>query len=252
MTIIFFTFHYHSFLSMNNVPSYVPGTFIAIVVAILSFITYAIKQASPGKKNLTPSISVTILLAWVFLVSVLTFNSFFQNYSLPPRLLFFLLVPTGFITILFLRPKSRKFLQDMPLTTLHYIHIVRVPVEMVLWWLSVWLLIPKEMTFEGANLDIISGISAPFAAVFMVGSRSKNRVGGVIWNLLSLGLLINIVARAIRFSPYYFTPENTEIGNTGIFYFPYILLPTFVVPVILFAHLVSLYQLIFKKDQLQF
>ena len=232
---------------MDNIPSYVPGTFIAIVVAVLAFIVYAISQAAPGKKNLIPSISVTVLLAWIFLLSILTFNDFFLNYTPPFRLLLFLGVPILFMTTLFCIPKTRLFLEHMPLTTLHYIHIVRVPVEMVLWWLSVWLLIPKELTFEGANLDIISGISAPFAAVFMVGGRSVNRVGAVIWNMLSLGLLINVVIRAIRLTPYFFTPEASEIGNTGVFYFPYILLPTFVVPVVLLAHLVSLYQLILKK-----
>ena len=237
---------------MDNIPSYIPGSFIAIVVAVLSFIIYAVSQAALGKRNLTPSISVTLLLAWIFLVSLLTFKGFFEDYSSPPRLIFFLAGPILFILVLFIHPGSRKFLQKMPLTTLHYIHIIRVPVEVVLLWLSVWFLIPKEMTLEGANLDIISGISAPFAAVFMVGSRSKSRVAAVIWNLLALALLLNIVARAIILSPYFFTPSGSEVGNTGVFFFPYILLPTFIVPAILFSHLVSLYQLIFQKDQLQF
>ena len=237
---------------MDNIPSYIPGTFIAIVISVLAFLGYAINQAVTEKKTLAPFISIALLLGWILFVSILTLNDFFLDYSFPPRLFFFLAVPTGFMVILFAYPKSREFLQRMPLTTLHYIHIVRVPVEMVFWWLSVCLLIPKELTFEGSNLDIISGISAPFAAVFMVGNKSKNRVGAVIWNLLSLGLLIHIVIKAINYSPYFFTPENSEVGNTGIFLFPYILLPTFVVPAILFSHFVSLYQLIFKKDQLQF
>ena len=141
---------------------------------------------------------------------------------------------------------------EIPLTTLHYIHIVRVPIEMVLWWLSVCMLVPMELTFEGENLDIISGISAPFAAVFMVGSRSKNRVGAVIWNLLALGLLLNIALKAISVTPYFYTPTHDLVANTGVFQFPYILLPTFVVPVILFSHIVALYQLFFKKDHPHF
>ena len=138
---------------------------------------------------------------------------------------------------------------EFPITTLHYLHIIRVPVEMVLWWLSVAMVIPEIMTFEGANLDIISGISAPFAAVFMVGARSKSRIGAIIWNLLALGMLFNIVFIAISHTPYFYEATDEVPANVGVFNFPYILLPTFVVPAVFFSHLVSLNQLIFKKDQ---
>ena len=236
---------------MDSIPNYVPGTFIAIVLSVLAFLTYAVSSASPGKKNLTPSIVLTVLFGWIFLVSVLTFNGFFQNFTSPPRLLVFVGLTLLSIISLFILPRTRSFLMAMPITTLHYIHIIRVPVEMVLWWLSVWALIPVEMTFEGSNLDIISGISAPFAAVFMVGTRSKSRIGAVIWNAIALTLLFNIVIRAIALTPYFYSPSN-EAPNMGVFSFPYVLLPTFVVPTVFFCHIVSLYQLIFKKDQLQF
>ena len=141
---------------------------------------------------------------------------------------------------------------EIPITTLHYLHIIRVPVEMVLFWLSIELVVPKIMTFEGANFDIISGISAPFAAVFMVGTRSKTKTGAVIWNLLALALLANIVFIAISHTPYFYTATTEVPANLAVFFFPYLLLPCFVVPAVLFAHLVSLNQLLFKKDQGQF
>jgi len=237
---------------MENIPNYVAGTFIAIVVAVLAFLTYAVSAASTGKKSLTPSITLTVLLGWIFLISVQTYNGFFLDFSMPPRLMFYIGACVLFMILLFVIPKTRTFLLEIPITTLHYLHIIRVPVEMVLWWLAVWNAVPNEMTFEGANLDIISGISAPFAAVFMVGSRSKSRVGAVIWNLIALGLLINIVVRAISLTPYFYEPSVALPANIGVFYFPYILLPTFVVPAVLFCHVVSIYQLIFKKDQSQF
>ena len=237
---------------MAQIPSYVSWTFIAIVAAVLAFLIYGIHSANPGKKNLTTSIVLTLLVGWLFLVCVLTFSGFFSDYSMPPRLMLFTAIPMAFIILLLSLPASRKFLMEVPITTLHYLHIVRVPVEMVLWWLSVWMVIPEILTFEGVNLDIISGISAPFAAVFMVGSRSQNRIGAVIWNLLALALLANIVTMAIKHTPYFFEATATTPANTAVFYFPYVLLPTFVVPAVFFCHAVSLVQLIFKKDQRQF
>ena len=237
---------------MNTIPSYVAWTFIAIVFAVVGFLAYGFRMASPGKKSLTSSIILTALIGWIFLISVLTFSDFFNDFSFPPRLMIFAGIPVLVTILLFITPQTRSFLMEIPITTLHYMHIIRVPVEMVLWWLSVWSVIPEIMTFEGANFDIISGISAPFAAVFMVGTRSKNRIGAVIWNLLALVLLVNIVVLAIEHSPYFYEATLDIPANTGVFYFPYILLPTFIVPAVFFCHLTSIIQLIFKKDQKQF
>ena len=237
---------------MENIPSYVEWTFIAVVVSALAFLAYGFQSTYPGKKNLTPSFATTLMIAWIFLISTITFSGFFEDFSSPPRLLLAVSVPILTLVLLLVIPRTRRRLNEIPITTLHYIHIIRVPVEMVLWWLSVWAVLPKDLTFEGSNLDIISGISAPFAAVFMVGTRSKNRIGAVIWNLLALGLLFNIVFRAISYTPYFYEATSAAPANTDVFYFPYILLPTFIVPAVLFSHIVSINQLIFKKDQSQF
>ncbi len=237
---------------MEDIPNYVAATFIAIVIAVLGFLFYAISTAKPEKKSITPSLVLTLIVGWIFFISVQTFNGYFTNLSGIPRLPLMVGITLVAILSLFVWPRTRRILMRMPITTLHYIHIVRVPVEMVLWWLAVSRAIPMDMTFEGSNLDIISGISAPFAAVFMVGARSKSRIGAIIWNVIALALLINIVLMAINYMPYYYTPSGGQTANLGVFYFPYVLLPTFIVPVILFSHLVSIYQLIFKKDQSQF
>ncbi len=237
---------------MEDIPGYVSATFIAIVIAVLGFIFYAVNVSNPGKKNITPSLTITLLLGWIFFVSVQTFNGYFTSLSGTPRLPLFSSISFIIIIILFVWPRSRLVLMNMPITTLHYIHIVRVPIEMVLWWLAVSQAIPMDMTFEGSNLDIISGISAPFAAVFMVGARSKSRIGAVVWNLIALALLFSISKMGISYMPYFFTPSGGNVANLGVFYFPYVLLPTFVVPTIFFCHLVSILQLLFKKDQSQF
>lgn len=237
---------------MEDIPNYVAATFIAIVIVVLAFLFYAITAARPGRKSITPSLVITLIVAWIFLISVQTFNGYFTNLSGFPRLPMFVLLSMSIVVMAFVWPRARAIVMEMPITTLHYLHIIRVPLSMVLWWLAVSNAIPMDMTFEGSNLDIISGISAPFAAVFMVGARSKSRIGAVIWNLLALGLLINAAVLSISYLPYFYTPNGGEMGNLGVFYFPYVLLPTFVLPSIVFSHIASLFQLIFKKDQPQF
>jgi len=235
---------------MGNIPFYVSATFLAVVLTTLFFLYYALNSADKDSSNITSSIVMTLVIGWAFVVSILSFNDFFLDFeSFPPRFIFILLPPFLAIIILLLVKNSRKFLIKMPITTLTYVHIVRVPVEIVLWWLAFHGVVATDMTFEGMNYDIISGISAPFAAVFLVGLRSKSRIGSIIWNFLALGLVINIVTRAIMATPYFFDPEKFDFPNIAVFYFPYILLPAIVVPIVIFCHLISLVILFQKPDE---
>ena len=238
---------------MENIPTYISGTFLAIVVACVGFIFYAVNFVATGRRNFTPTIILTFFCIWIFLVSILTYNGFFQNFSFPPRLMIFVAFIIVIIIVLFTLKNTRAFLNKMPITTLTYIHIIRVPVEMVLLWLGVSGAVGMELTFEGSNFDILSGITAPFVGVFMIGGRSKNRVGAIIWNFGALALLINIAYRAISYTPYFYEySPGGEVANIAVFWFPFVLLPTLVVPVIFFCHLVSINQLLFVKEPSQF
>ncbi len=235
---------------MENIPHYISGTFIAVVIACIGFIFYAVNLVAVGRKNFTPTIVLSILCIWCISISILAVNGIFQDFSMPPRIFLFTATSLLVIIILLFLKKSRSFLNKLPITSLTYIHIVRVPVELVLLWLGVIEAIPMEMTFEGANFDILSGITAPFIAVFMLSHNKRHRLGAIIWNLVALGLLINIVTRAILATPYFYEPlPGGTPANIAVFSFPFVLLPTFVVPIVLFCHLVSLNQLLFAKYQ---
>lgn len=236
---------------MENIPPYISGTFIAIVIASIGFIFYAVNHVAQGKRNFTPVFLLSGFLVWITFISILTLNDYFKDFS-SPRLFPFVGVPIVIMVFLLGYRRTRSFLNKMPITTLTYVHIIRVPVEMVLLWLGISGAISMELTFEGSNFDILSGITAPFVAVFLIG-KNKNKLGAIIWNLFALGLLINIVYNAISQTPYFLDPTSTnEIVNIAVFHFPFVLLPTIVVPIVFFSHVVSLNQLIFTKDQSQF
>ncbi|MBV6645206.1 MAG: hypothetical protein KI790_07140 [Cyclobacteriaceae bacterium] len=235
---------------MENVPFYVNLTFLAVVITTFAFFFYALISAAPERKNFTPTVVATFMAVWLFIVAILTFYDFLEDTtSIPPRLFIFVLPAFLLLIGLFAFPKVRAFFMKMPLTTLTYLHIIRVPVEIVLWWLSQEKMIPVEMTFEGSNYDILSGISAPFAGVFLVGMKSKSKFGAVIWNVLALALVINVVAIAIRAMPYFHDPAVFAVPNQAVLHFPFVWLPTFVVPVVVAAHIISLYKLAFTESE---
>ena len=237
---------------MSELPSYVSGVFLITVAATFGFLYYGIKLAQKNKSNKTALIVAAGLLAWLIMSATLAHNGFFLAFdAMPPRLIFILLPPIiAMITLLSIE-SSRTQILKIPLTTLTYLHIVRVPIEIVLWWLAGSQLVPYLLTFEGINYDILSGITAPFVAIFIIGMKSKSRIGAILWNLFALGLLVNIVGHAILAAPTPFQRFAFDTPNTAVFYFPFIWLPGFVVPAVLFSHVVSLIKLFDKKTELK-
>ncbi|MEO9967879.1 MAG: hypothetical protein ABJF11_18955 [Reichenbachiella sp.] len=233
---------------MSELPSYVSGVFLAIVAVTFGFLYYSIKLAQPNKSDQSAIIVSTFMMVWIFILSILALYGMFLDFeAMPPPLLYVILPPLAAIIIAVSKKQSRVYLMNIPITTLTYLHIVRVPVEIVLWWLAGSQLLPYLLTFEGINYDILSGISAPFVAIFMVGLRSKSRIGAILWNIIALGLLVNVVGHAILSTPTPFQLFAFDTPNIAVFHFPFVLLPGFVVPAVLFSHLVSLIKL-FDKD----
>jgi hypothetical protein len=151
------------------------------------------------------------------------------------------------LVILFTTKKGRLFIDSLPLEKLTYLHVIRIPVEMVLYWLFLSKAIPELMTFEGRNFDIVAGITAPIVAYFGFTKAKLGRQTILIWNIICLALLLNIVMNAFLSAPSPLQQFAFEQPNIAILNFPFSWLPTFVVPVVLFAHLVSIRQLLKKE-----
>lgn len=179
-------------------------------------------------------------VAWLGVLWGLTQTPFFiQLDAKPPRFLVVLGPPMALIVFLFLTRQGRHFLDQLPLKALTWLHTVRVAVEVSLWYLFLEHQIPQMMTFEGYNWDILAGITAPLLAWYL---QRETRPRWVVlgWNLLALGLLVNIVGMAILSAPLPFQQLNFAQPNVGVFKSTFIWLPGFVVPVVLWAHLVAI------------
>ena len=141
---------------------------------------------------------------------------------------------------MFITRKGKEFIDSVPLFYLTLINVVRLPVEVVLYWLSIQKVVPELMTFEGRNYDIFAGISA-IAIVYLIHkNRTQYKNTILVWNIISLGLLLNIVVNAFLSSPSPLQKFAFEQPNIAILYFPFSWLPTFIVPIVLFGHLASI------------
>lgn len=224
---------------MENLPIYIHITFIVITLSTFGIIFYffRIKQ---GKFNFKIATIVTI---WLCLQTVLSLSGFYLTFDLiPPRFLFVIMPALVFVLLRIIKGKN------LPAPELiGYIHVVRIPVEIVLYWLAQEEVIPEIMTFRGRNFDIFAGIILPAATYlhYEKGMITKNAL--LIFNLYGLSSLVNIVGHGILSAPTPFQQFGFDHPNIAIFHFPFIWLPAFVVPSILFAHLISIKSIIKKR-----
>jgi hypothetical protein len=180
------------------------------------------------------------MLAWAGLQSTIGLSGFYQDAtSLPPRIVLTGVLPTLlFIIGCFLTPRGRRFIDGMDLRTLTWLHTIRIPVEIVLWLLVERKLLSEYMSIGGTNFDVLSGITAPIVA-YLAFRSTTNRTLLLYWNIACTILLFNVVVTAALGIPSPIQQHSFDQPNIAVLHFPFNLLPTVVVPLVLFAHLVA-------------
>jgi len=221
---------------MENLPFYIPLIFgLTTILTVVFFY----KATNSSKATLL------ILMSWLTIQAFVGLSGFYRDTdTIPPRFLLLILPPLLFIIGLFATSKGRQFIDRLDAKTLTILHVVRIPVEIVLFWLFVNQTIPELMTFEGRNYDILSGLTAPIIFYFGYITKQLDRKIILFWNFICLGLLINIVANAILSAPFPFQQFAFEQPNIAVLYFPFIWLPCCIVPLVLLSHLSSIKQLL--------
>ncbi|GAB2604414.1 hypothetical protein [Spirosoma areae] len=227
----------------DNPPIWLSACFGLVLLVTLAGFYRAIRLAAPSNAG---RILLGLLLWITLLLEVASTDFFLKINAVPPRFLLIILPPFTLIAVLFLAPGGRRVIDRLPIRTLTYLNVVRIPVELVLFGLFMYDQIPELMTFAGRNLDILAGLTAPLAGGWATRSSSSNRRKLVVWHILALLLLINIVALAVLSAPVPFQQLAFEQPNVGVLKFPFVGLPGVVVPIVLFGHLVSIRQLVIQ------
>ncbi len=224
---------------ISNLPMYVNIVFI-LTTLLTIFLFYRATNQSAA--------TLVIIFAWILLQAILSLAGFYTiTNTFPPR--FALIAPPAvlFIIGLFVAARGRLFIDSLDAKTLTLLHVVRIPVEICLYWLFLNKNVPQLMTFAGRNFDILAGVTAPLIFYFGYVKTQINKTALLLWNLICLGLLLNIVVNAILSAPSIFQQFAFDQPNTAILYFPFVWLPACIVPLVLMAHFVCIRKLIAKK-----
>lgn len=189
------------------------------------------------------------LFTWASDQAIQSFTGLYKNFSImPPLLILYGVMPMVIaMVVLFSLKRSREVIGALPLALLSVVHFFRLPVEYMIYLLSEEEKMPRMMTFNGGNYDIIIGITALPVAWLLYKYKDKFKYVFAVWSAVGLFFVLRVSAVGILSSPYPFRKYLEDYANTAVFEFPFALLPAFMVPVVVFAHIVALYRIFVLK-----
>ncbi len=181
-------------------------------------------------------------IAWLAITGFIAKTGLLSDFSSMPPKIGLLLAPTFAATVALAFSKFGERLSLLPLTFLIGFQAFRILVELLIHRAVQEGVAPPQMTWDGINLDILSGITALLLIPF--AKRIPNW-GILVWNTLALCLLLWIVGVALLSFPTAF--QRLEPDNIWVAHFPFVWLPTVAVTSALIGHLAVYRKLLSKK-----
>ena len=220
---------------MENLPIHIYGIFVCITLITAGALFYLLKME---KGNFNWKLGIPIA-GWLALQAFLALSGFFITFKFfPPRFMFVITPALVYVSLRVIKGKKLPAARFIG-----YIHLIRIPLEIVLYSLAQENVIPEILTCRGRNFDVFAGIILPIVTYLYYEKKLITKNALLIFNLYGLASLINIVAYGVLSVPTPIQQFGFEHPNIAIFYFPFIWIPAFIVPSILFSHLVVLREL---------
>jgi len=188
------------------------------------------------------------MVAWAVLLTVLSYNGFFNDFSkLPPRPALALLLPLPFVLGFAFSKTGAQLLQQVSQQWLVFMQSFRIFVELLIWFAFLAGKLPVQMSFEGRNYDVLTGILAVPAGYLLLKKKTYSTAIAIAFNIAGILLLLNIIIIALLSMPTPFRYFMNEPSNIIVAQFPFILLPGVLVPLAYSLHILSLRQLYIRE-----
>jgi hypothetical protein len=223
------------------------AVFVLVMAALLVMAVQAAgRHLNESAKVTNKWIRNTVITLVIFLTitGFLAFKGVLLNFEqVPPPLGIVVLLAT--MATIFLCARStwgERLANGLPFQVLIGFQSFRIIIELFLFQLHQVGVIPVQMTFEGLNWDIVTGI---LALVYLIVQShiSVSRRVLIAFNVIGLIFVTNIVVISTLSTPIAIRVFMNEPANTLIGYVPFIWLPAFLVQLAIGAHLLALRKL---------
>jgi hypothetical protein len=215
--------------------------FVALVLGLVLLLVIAANRPAtrgevPARSRRWGRRTAVLALVWLALSGAVPASGVLATKMLPPPALLYAFVCLGVAAATAYSTLGTRLVSAVPIAWLIGFQSFRLPLELVLhaWWKEG--VLPIQMTFAGQNLDIVSGVSALGLGIWAAVGRVPRSIV-LSFNLLGLGLLINVMTIAILSAP---TPVRVYMNDPPVllpFNFPYAWIIPWCVGGALFGHL---------------
>ena len=181
------------------------------------------------------------LAIWLAYVGALGYAGVLSDASLRPPGIAYVLIPV-FLFVGFALVRSAAGLKTalaLPLPLLLGAQSFRIGVELLLHQLWIDGVVPRMLTFEGANVDLFIGVSAPLIAWISTRGKTGMRLA-FGWNVLGLLALANVAIRSAMTAPGPFNMLHAEVPNMAISTFPFFYIPALFAPLAVALHVLAM------------
>ena len=221
---------------------------VALVIAGLNAVLK--KTVQPASRRRIVSMTSFIIGLWLIALALLSAKGFFADFSkLPPRPALAILLPLPLILLFTFSKRGTRILQSVPRQWFVFMQSFRIFVEVLLWLAFLAGMVPVQMTFDGLNFDVITGLLALPVGYLLSKGKIYSSTVGIIYNIIGLALLLNILVIAVLSMPSPFRYFLNEPSNVLVAQFPFIWLPGVLVPLAYSLHIFSLRQLLTRKQE---
>ena len=221
-----------------------------ICIAIIFYGLYKTVETTEWegtKKKTVIFFSLGVVSVWITLLTVLSLNGFFSQFGqLPPRPILAIIVPLPIVLWFSFSKSGTKLIRAVPQQWLVFMQSFRVFVEILLWLAFVNRKLPVQMTFEGGNVDILTGLLALPVGYLLFRKKNYSIKMALAFNTIGIIFLLNILTIAVLSMPSPIRYFMNEPSNAVVGQFPFILLPGILVPIAYSFHIFSLRKLLLK------
>lgn len=200
--------------------------FLGVVAAVAVMVVMGAHAAGRGRGESAAQArrwtlgTAAAVVVWMAVTGAVSASGLLEAPGVPPRAMIFMVGVNLLVIVAVFSRAGTRLVEGLPVAALVGFQAFRLPLELVLHrWYGEGVL-PVQMTYEGQNLDIVTGILGLGVGLWL-WKRGPSRVVVWLFNLVGFGLLLNVAAIAILSSPVPFRTFTEGPPVLLVFHFPY-------------------------------
>jgi hypothetical protein len=219
---------------------------IAVMIATVAAVgkgfvrSAAASAGAAGHRTSAVRLVMPLLGGWLVLAVALAATGFFvTDPSEAPRIAWALVPLAVGIALLAASPGFRGAIDAVPPDRLIGVQVYRVlgGVFIVGWALGI---LPAAFALPAGLGDILVGVAAPLVAKNLRSGHRAPRRLAILWNVVGLADLVAAVTLGVLSSPGWLQRLSLGRPNVAISEFPFVIIPTVLVPLSILLHVFSL------------